>query len=41
MDAVFGKENFRNEIIWRRTGTHNNARRYAPIHDVILFYTKD
>ena len=40
MDAVFGKENFRNEVIWRRTGTHNKARRYAPIHDIILFYSK-
>ena len=40
MDAVFGVENFRNEVIWRRTGTHNKARRYAPIHDVILFYSK-
>ncbi len=40
MDAVFGKERFLNEVIWRRTGTHNKARRYAPIHDVILFYSK-
>ena len=40
MDAVFGAGNFRNEITWRRTGTHNKARRYAPIHDTIFFYTK-
>ena len=40
MDAVFGKDRFLNEVIWRRTGTHNKARRYAPIHDVILFYSK-
>ena len=40
MDAVFGAINFRNEIIWRRTGTHNKAQRFAPIHDTILFYTK-
>ena len=40
MDAVFGKTNFRNEIIWRRTGTHNKVQRYAPIHDTILFYGK-
>jgi site-specific DNA-methyltransferase (adenine-specific) len=40
MDAVFGPGNFRNEIIWRRTGSHNSAKRYGPIHDVILFYTK-
>ena len=40
MDSVFGKEQFRNEIIWRRTGTHNKVNRFGPIHDTILFYTK-
>jgi len=40
MDAVFAHTNFRNEIIWRRTGSHNSARRYGPIHDTILFYSK-
>jgi site-specific DNA-methyltransferase (adenine-specific) len=40
MDAVFGPDLFRNEIIWRRTGSHNKSHRYGPIHDVILFYTK-
>ena len=40
MDSVFGAASFRNEIIWRRTGTHNKVQRFAPIHDVILFYSK-
>jgi site-specific DNA-methyltransferase (adenine-specific) len=40
MDAVFEPENFCNEIIWRRTGSHNSTRRYAPIHDVLLFYVR-
>ena len=40
MDGVFWPTNFRSEIIWRRTGSHNKAKRWAPIHDVILFYTK-
>ena len=40
LDAVFGFKNFRNEIIWRRTGTHNATRTFGPIHDVILFYSK-
>ncbi|MGW7075973.1 DNA methyltransferase [Streptomyces sp. NPDC054866] len=39
-DELFGEGNFRNEIIWRRTGAHGKSRRFAPIHDVILFYTK-
>ena len=40
MDSVFGAENFRNEITWKRTGAHNSANRYGPVHDIILFYTK-
>jgi hypothetical protein len=40
MDSIFGQDQFRNEIIWRRTGSHNKVRRFAPIHDTILFYTK-
>lgn len=39
-DAIMGKENFRSEIIWRRTGAHNSAKRYGPIHDTIFFYSK-
>lgn len=31
---------FKNEIIWRRTGSHNARRSFGPIHDVIFFYTK-
>src|SRR4030066_139821 len=40
MDAIFQPLNFQNEIVWRRTGTHGKSRRYAPIHDIILFYSK-
>ena len=40
MDAIFGWRNFRNQIIWRRTGAHNSADRFGPIHDVLLFYAK-
>jgi site-specific DNA-methyltransferase (adenine-specific) len=40
MDSVFSPTNFRNEIVWRRTATHGKSRRFAPIHDTILFYTK-
>ncbi len=39
MDGIFGHKNFRNEIIWQRTGAHGRARKWGPIHDVILFYT--
>jgi len=40
LDGVFGPENWLNEIVWRRTGSHNNAKRYGPIHDTIHFYRK-
>ena len=40
MDAVFDPSNFRNEIVWRRTGSHAKVARFGPIHDTILFYTK-
>ena len=40
MDAVFGFSRFRSEIVWRRTGSQGGARRWGPIHDTILFYSK-
>ena len=40
LDALFGPTNYLNEIIWRRTGSHNNSKRFGPIHDVIHFYRK-
>ena len=40
LDAVFDPINFRNEIIWKRTSSHNDARRFADIHDCILYYAK-
>ncbi len=39
MDGIFGHENFRNEIIWKRTGSHGGAKRWGPVHDVLLFYS--
>ena len=40
LDGIFGEDNFRNEIVWRRTGSHNSAKRFGPIHETILFYAK-
>lgn len=39
LDGIFGPDKFRNEIIWKRTSAHNSAKRWGPIHDVILFYS--
>ncbi len=38
MDAVFGRKAFQSEVIWKRTSTHNRAKRWAPIHDCIFHY---
>ena len=40
MDAVFGKENFQNEIVWKRTSSRSDAKRFGAIHDTILYYSK-
>ena len=42
LDGVFGKDNFRNEIVWkRRQEKHNLARRQVGnIHDTIYWYAR-
>lgn len=41
LDAVFGVENFRNEIVWRRSHPKGHAfTRFATSHDVIFAFAK-
>jgi DNA modification methylase len=41
MDAVFGPNNFRNEISWQRSQTRSSISRiFKRAHDIILFYSK-
>ena len=40
MDAIFGHANFRNEIVWKRTSGHSDAKRLGAVHDTILLFTK-
>ncbi len=42
MDGLFGRKNFRNEIVWRKYGGRKNnaTRKFATQHDTILFYAK-
>ena len=44
LDAVFGNRNFRNEIVWKRYGAHNDvgqgSTRFGRVHDTILLYGK-
>ncbi len=42
MDAVFAPQNYRNEIVWRRTNSKGLAfTRFAANHDVLLCFSKD
>ena len=40
LDEVFGIENFKNEVAWKRSLPHNDPKKYGSIHDVIFFYTR-
>lgn len=45
LDAIFGRKNFRNEIVWKRTergfkGSQYSPNRYNSNTDSILFYAK-
>jgi site-specific DNA-methyltransferase (adenine-specific) len=40
MDSIFRPEFFRNEIVWKRTSSHSDARKFGRVHDVILHYSK-
>ena len=40
MDAIFGHENFRNEITWKRFNFHADAKKFGAITDRLLFYSR-
>ncbi len=47
MDEIFGNDGdsangpgYKNEIVWQRTGAHNDAGKYGVVHDTIYWYTK-
>jgi DNA modification methylase len=39
MDGIFGPQQFRSEIVWKRTNTHSDAKRWSPVSDTIFYYT--
>ncbi len=45
LDKIFAQQNFRNQIVWKRTTTHNDAkqgaRQFGRVCDFIFFYNKD
>ena len=40
LDGVFGHQNFRNEIVWKRTYALGGAERWGSVHDTLLMYSK-
>ena len=40
LDAIYGGTNFRNEVVWQRTSSRNDARRWGGVHDTVLFYSR-
>ena len=41
MDEVFGKENFRNEVVWCYDRWEASSNRFQKMHDIIFFYSKN
>lgn len=43
LDAIFGPRNFANEIVWKRTSAHSDARQgrkgFGNVTDTLLYYT--
>ncbi len=44
LDAIFDPTRFRNEIVWRRYGAHNDvgqgSKHFGRVHDTLLFYVR-
>ena len=40
LDAIFGVENFRNEVVWCYRGMPSRAKKFQSKHDVIFFYAR-
>ena len=40
MDEIFGEDNFRSEIVWKRTTAHNDSSNYGVNYDTVFFYSQ-
>ena len=40
IEEAFGRDAYRNEIIWQRTNAHNETGQFGRVHDTIHFATK-
>ena len=41
LDAIFGHANFKNELVWKRSGGKSDAKRFGRTTDRLLYYAKD
>lgn len=41
LDAIFGKDNFRNELVWFYKNASRGKKQWARSHDILLWYSKD
>ena len=39
LDGIFGPNNFRNEITWKRTSAHSDSKNWSRVNDTILYYS--
>lgn len=43
LDQILGENNFINEVVWKRSGSHNDAKQgskhFGRVHDVLLLYS--
>lgn len=39
-DEIFGADQFRAEIIWKRVSGHGDAKKWSPVHEVIFQYSR-
>jgi site-specific DNA-methyltransferase (adenine-specific) len=40
LDEIFGKDNFRNEIVWHYRRWTGKAKKFQALHDIIFWYSK-
>jgi site-specific DNA-methyltransferase (adenine-specific) len=40
LDTIFAVNNFKSEIVWKRTSAHSDSKTMGNSHDILLFYTK-
>ena len=41
LDAIFGKDNYRNELVWYYKNASRGIKQHAKAHDILLLYLKN